>query len=271
MKLSDILVVVHGGGEMATGCVRRLWVCGFRVAVLELPQPRCIRRKVCAANAIYETSIEVEDMPVQFAASVEEARTLMARHIVPVLIDEEAQTVEAFQPQVFVDARMTKEPQQIKGLAPVTIGLGPGFMAPQDADFVIETNRGPFLGRVIEEGFAEPDTGVPAPVEGYTVERVVRAPRAGTFQEQKSIGEHVEPGTMIGTVDGVPVRAEIAGIIRGILHSGLQVQKGEKIADIDPRDRKEIAFLVSDKANAIGGGCVEAVFRGLYRAGILER
>lgn len=265
MKLSDIRIVVLGGGEQATGAIRRLYICGFSVYCLELPQPRCIRRTVCAANAIYEAEVQIENMIAVSAVSVEEANLLIKKGKVPVLGDPEWESLKKIKPQVVIDGRLAKEPSTIKHLAPVTIGLGPGFVAPSDCDFVVETNRGPWLGRVIESGIATPNTGIPASVTGYDVQRVVRAARAGTFQEVVPIGKFVEADTMIGTIDGIPVRTRISGLLRGIMHSGLKVSIGEKVADIDPRNIPELVTRISDKANAIGGGVVEAVFRGLHR------
>lgn len=269
MKLSDVRIVVLGGGEQATGAIRRLHICGFSVYVLELHQPRCIRRTVCAANAIYEAEIEIEGMTAVSAVTVDEAHLLVKKGKIPVLGDPNWESLKVLKPRVVIDGRLAKEPSTIKHLAPITIGLGPGFVAPSDCDYVVETNRGPWLGRVIDSGIATPNTGMPAPVSGYDVQRVVRAPRAGIFQEVVAIGKYVEADTMIGTIDGIPVRTKISGLVRGIIHSGVKVALGEKIADIDPRNIPELVSRVSDKANAIGGGVVEAVFRGLHREGLL--
>lgn len=269
MKLSDIRIVVLGGGEQATGAIRRLHICGFSVYSLELHQPRCIRRTVSVANAIYEAEVRIEGMTAVAAVSVEEANLLVKKGKVPVLGDPDWESLEKIKPDVVIDGRLAKEPATIRHLAPITIGLGPGFVAPSDCDFVIETNRGPWLGRVIDSGIATPNTGIPAPVSGYDAQRVIRAPRSGLFQEVVAIGKYVEADTMIGTIDGIPVRTKISGLLRGILHSGLKVSVNEKIGDIDPRNIPELVTRVSDKANAIGGGVVEAVFRGLRQKGLL--
>jgi xanthine dehydrogenase accessory factor len=269
MKLPDIRIVILGGGEQATGAIRRLHLCGFSVYVLELHQPRCVRRTVCAASAIYEAELQIEEMTAVAAVSVDEATLLLKKGKIPVLGDPEWESLKPLKPRIVVDGRLAKEPSTIKHLAPITIGLGPGFVAPSDCDFVVETNRGPWLGRVIDSGIATPNTGVPAPVSGQDVQRIVRASRSGIFQEVVPIGKYVEADTMIGTIDGIPVRTKISGLLRGIIHSGIKVVLGEKVADVDPRNIPELATRVSDKANAIGGGVVEAVFRGLRRDGTL--
>jgi len=143
--------------------------------------------------------------------------------------------------------------------APLVIGLGPGFRAGKDVHIVIETNRGHNLGKVILNGSAEPDTGIPGEIGGYTTERVLRTMKRGIFRPQKSIGERVNKGTVVAVVDDYPVIAEISGVIRGLLREGIEVKKGMKVGDIDPRGKVEFCFTISDKARAIGGGVLEAI------------
>jgi xanthine dehydrogenase accessory factor len=144
-------------------------------------------------------------------------------------------------------------------MAPVVIALGPGFDAGSEVHAVVETNRGPHLGRVIWRGSAEPDTGDPAPVSGRGLSRVLRAPAAGRLHAARSIGDIVEEGDVLATVDGKPLRADFRGLIRGMARDGLMVETGMKIGDLDPRIDPSLCRVVSDKALAVAGGVLEAI------------
>lgn len=143
--------------------------------------------------------------------------------------------------------------------APLVIGVGPGFTAGTDCHRVIETKRGHYLGRVIDKGSAIPNTGVPGNVGGYTVERLLRAADSGIFRPLAEIGDYVTEGQTVAFSGNVPVKAQISGIIRGLLQAGVPVTKGMKAGDIDARCERNHCFTISDKARAIGGGVLEAV------------
>ena len=166
------------------------------------------------------------------------------------------------QPDVVIDAILAKKNLGThKNEAPLVIGLGPGFVAKQDVHMVIETNRGHNLGRIITSGSAEPDTGIPGSINGYTEERVLRAPCDGEFNARRSIGDSVKRGDAIGTVAQEPVVAKIDGVIRGLIRSSANVNRGLKIGDIDPRGRVDYCATISEKARAIGGSVLEAILR----------
>ena len=178
----------------------------------------------------------------------------------PVVIDPQCAIRKILSPDVLVDAILAKRNTgTAQGDAPLVIGLGPGFRAGRDVHFVIETNRGHHLGRVIEEGEAEPDTGIPGDISGYTWERVLRAPVGGRFLGKKRIGDRVAKGEVVAEVGGVPLEATISGVLRGILHDGLAAEPNMKVGDVDPRAARESYLTVSDKARAIAGGVLEAI------------
>lgn len=264
MNLDEVLVLVRGGGELASGAIRRLVLAGFPVLVLEQPEPTCIRRTVCFANAIYEGSWEVESLRAVRSENLDVARHRLRDGVVPLLIDPEGDLLERVRPTVLVDGRMMKRNTGTTSRqARVVIALGPGYEAPRDAHFVIETARGHDLGRVITQGSARADTGVPGEIGGVTAERVLRAPVSGRFRSTAELGEEVTAGQVIGEVGEVPVPAQVNGVVRGLLRDNLWVLEGQKLADIDPRSDPEFLYRVSDKANAVAGGVMEALFRGL--------
>ncbi len=261
MLFHDVVILMRGGGDLATGVALRLKRAGFPLAVLELPRPLVVRRAVALASAVHQGSIEVEGVRGVLTSSVEAACALLwDDHTVPVLVDPTGETLSAFAPTVLVDARMAKRNIDTRmDQAPLVVALGPGFEAGRDCHAVVETNRGHWLGRVYWQGSAEPDTGTPGVVAGHGAERVLRAPVAGTVRALAEIGQQVDAGQVVAEVEGVPVRAPFPGVVRGLIADGTQVPAGLKIGDIDPRGKREHCFTVSDKALAVGGGVLEAV------------
>lgn len=264
MNMKD-LVIVRGGGDLATGTICKLYKSGFNVLVLETDAPSAIRRNVAFSEAVYEKTKTVEDVTCVLAPSQQEAIKLLENGQLCMLVDPLGEAISFFTPQVVVDGILAKRNLGTnKGMAPITIALGPGFEAGVDVDAVIETKRGHHLGRVLYEGWAIPNTGVPGMVGGYSKERVLHSPIDGIFHGVVSITDTVYAGQTIGYIDNagkkVPVVATIDGILRGILREGMYVTSGFKIADIDPRkDEYENCFTISDKARCIAGGVLEAI------------
>lgn len=258
--LGRLTVVVKGGGDLATGVAHRLHRAGLRVVVTELARPMVIRRAVSFASALYEGDIVVDGVRACKGDGVDAVQRLLDQGIVPVIVDPHADVIQRLCPQVVVDAIMAKRNLGTSvDDAPVVIGLGPGFTAGVDVHAVIETMRGHHLGKVIMEGSALPDTGVPGSIEGHTRDRVLKSPGEGCFRACASIGDQVEAGDVVAHVDGQPLLARISGVLRGILHDGLNVKEGQKVGDVDPRGVVEHCFTISDKARAIGGGVLEAI------------
>jgi xanthine dehydrogenase accessory factor len=259
-RLNDLIILIKGGGEMASGVVQRLFRSGFRVCITEIPQPLAVRRGASFCEAVFEGRKEIEGLVATLVSGREEVLRAWENGEVPVLIDPECTIRKALSPDVLVDAILAKRNTgTARGDASLVIGLGPGFRAGTDVHVVIETNRGHRLGRVIEEGEAEPDTGIPGDVGGYTRERVLRAPAGGRFRGMKKIGDRVAKGEVVAEVGGVPVETGISGVLRGILHDGLMAEPNMKVGDVDPRAVPENCLTVSEKARAIAGGVLEAI------------
>jgi xanthine dehydrogenase accessory factor len=259
MNQDNPLVIIRGAGDLASGVAYRLFKSGLDVIMTEIECPLVVRRTVSFAEAVYSGRVTIEGIEACLAGSVEEALALLENRSIPVLVDPEAVVVKLLRPEVVVDAIMAKRNTGTTiGDAPLVIGLGPGFTAGVDVHAVIETCRGHRLGRVIYKGSAIPDTGAPGAVDGYTLERLLRAPVDGVVRPRRSIGEQVEKGEVVAYVETTPVYAEMTGLVRGMLKEGTRVPKGTKIGDIDPRKNAEYD-TISDKALAVGGGVLEAV------------
>jgi len=258
--MNNILVIIRGGGDLATGVAVRLFQAGFSVMILEVEQPTVIRLPVSFARAVYEGKAVVEDVEAVLIPSWRKAEDIIKKGKIPVLIDPKGNYIEKISPTVIVDAILAKRNLGTRiDQAPLVIGLGPGFTAGKDVDVVIETMRGHNLGRVYYQGQAAPDTGVPGEVGGESKRRLLRAPAEGKIVPLHQIGDLVKAGEAIAEVEGVPLKAEISGVLRGLIYPQSRVTKGMKVGDIDPRGIREYCFTVSDKARSIGGAVLEAI------------
>ena len=254
-----MLAVIRGGGDIATGIALRLYRSGIQVVVCEIPSPTAIRRTVCFSEAVRLGETVVEGVAAR-RADLEAVPGLLERRVVPVLVDPEAACVSVLRPDAVVDAILAKRNLgSSMDMAPVVVGVGPGFTAGKDCHAVVETMRGHDLGRTLYQGSALPNTNIPGLIGGYAGERVLRAPADGVFQGERDIGSAVSAGERVGSVGGLGVECTIGGVLRGLLADGGTVTKGMKIGDVDPRCEPSHCLRVSDKALAVGGGVLEAV------------
>lgn len=257
------IILIRGGGDLASGVAMRLHRVGLSVVIAELPQPLAVRRLVSFAEAIYAGETTIEDVTgrrVEDPGDSLRVLQLLAKGRIPVLIDPEAKSAQLLHPTVIVDGRMTKRPPEpLKHNARLYLGLGPGFVAGESCHAVIETNRGHRLGRVIWQGAAQEDTGSPAYVDTHGKERVLRAPSDGRVNGLFQIGDQVQEGQTVAEVAGNPVPAPFNGVLRGIIHPDCLVTSGMKIGDIDPRSDASLCSQISEKSLAIGGGVLEAI------------
>lgn len=267
------LVIVRGGGDIATGTIYKLYKCGFKVLVLEVANPSAIRRNVAFSEAVYEGQQTVEDLTGYMATDLEEAVAMLKDGKLTLLVDPKGESICKLEPLAVVDAILAKKNLGTgKEMADIVIGLGPGFTAGKDVHAVIETMRGHSLGRVIYEGGTIANTGIPAIVGGFGKERVIKSPAKGILRNRKRIADVVKKGDVIALIEGEEtetlVIASIDGILRGMIRDGYPVTEGFKIADIDPRmEELENCFTISDKARCIAGGVLEAI---LYLKGKLH-
>jgi xanthine dehydrogenase accessory factor len=249
------LILIRGGGDLASGVALRLHRAGLKVLISELPQPLAVRRTVSFGEAVYAGQVTVEGVTARLVKRVQVMAALDAGEI-PVLVDPQASILTELDFSDVIDGRLTKHPPEpLLVPVPLHIGLGPGFHAGQNCQAVIETRRSHTLGRVYWEGTAQSDSGQP---EGDP-RRVLRAPAEGVLTSQVQIGEHVEAGQVVAEVAGTPIVAAFPGVLRGLIHPGLHVTQGLKVGDVDLRDDPSMCYLASDKALAVGGGVLEAI------------
>lgn len=263
IKLSEIIIAIKGAGEMASAVAWRLYMANFKkILMLETANPLAVRREVSFCEAVRKGEKGVEDINAVRVQSTDDIRRCWKKNEIAVVVDPQWQTLETMRFNVVVDAILAKKNLGTNlDEASLVIGLGPGFCAGEHVHLVIETNRGHNLGRIITSGEAEPNTGIPGAISGFSEERVLRAPADGEFQSRRNIGDYVKKDEIIGSVAGCDVRAQLDGVVRGLIRPSSQVSQGLKIGDIDPRGEVRYCYTISDKARAIGGSVLEAVLR----------
>jgi xanthine dehydrogenase accessory factor len=257
-------VLIRGGGDIASGVVVRLHQSGFPVMITELPKPLAVRRRICFASAVYAGSIRVEDClawrvddPIETPQLIDQ---IAAKGGIPVLVDPDGEAIKEFRPKVVVDGRMLKRHLVRQAdAAQMLIGLGPGFVAGENCDAVIETSFGSSMGTVIWKGPAQPNNSMPERIAGHQESRVLRAPVDGPVKTYTKIGDHVVAGQTIAEVDGHFITAAFSGILRGLIYPGLRVKSGMRIGEIDPRDDESLCAQITDKSRVVAGGVLEAI------------
>lgn len=255
-----MLVLIKGAGDLATGTACRLYQAGFKVVMTDIAQPMAVRRTVAFCQCVYDGTTQVEGITARRVETPAQAVEAIAAGEIPVLVDPQAEIRRQMPFDAVVDAILAKTNLGTAITdAPIVLALGPGFTAGVDCHAVIETKRGHYLGRVILEGSAIPNTGVPGDIGGYTTQRIIRASADGIFHPVAKIGDTVAEGDLVARVDDIPIYALMPGTVRGMLPDGLAVTKGLKSGDIDPRCEYNHCFTVSDKARSIGGGVLEAL------------
>lgn len=257
----DKIVLLRGGGDIATGIAYVLYNAGFKIIITEISKPSAIRRTVAFCDAIYNGKQVVENITCIKVNNVNEAKGILSDGNIPILVDEKLDLLKEIKPDILIDSILAKKNLGTNiDMADLVIGVGPGFTAKIDCHYVIETMRGHNLARVISEGQAQANTGVPGLIANHGKDRVIHAENDGIIRNVKSISDNVKTGDIIAYIDDNPVKATIDGILRGIIIDGYEVTKGLKIADIDPREsEKNNCFTISDKARAIGGGVLMAI------------
>jgi xanthine dehydrogenase accessory factor len=259
-KLSELTVLIKGGGEVASGVAHRLYRAHFKVCLTESPNPQAVSRGVSFSEAVYDGEKEVEGVVAKLVKSAGEIPTVWKENKIPIIVDPEAAVKDILRPSILIDAIMAKRNLGTRLTdADLVIGLGPGFQAGKDVHLVVETNNSERLGEVIFAGEAEKNTGIPIAIDGLTSERVLHSSGDGLFVAGREIGEQVTAGEVIASVGGQAVKAPISGVVRALLRSGIQVKEGTKLVEIDQVASKEICYSIRARVRAIAGGVLEAI------------
>jgi xanthine dehydrogenase accessory factor len=258
------IVVIKGGGDVGSAVAHLLFGHGYVPVIVESATPSTTRRRMAFTAAIFDGEAELEGVRAERVESLAALRALLTwKKVIPVFVGKPEDVLRELSPPVVIDARMHKReaPEVQITQAPLTIGLGPGFVAGRNVHVVIETNRGPDLGRIITEGSAEPYTGEPISIAGYKRERYAYAPVTGTFHTRLEIGATVHAGDLLGQIENHALRAQVAGIVRGITKDGVTVKQGAKVAEVDPRGQEEFLTGIGERPGKIAEGVLAAIRR----------
>lgn len=264
-----MLAVIRGAGDIASAIALRLVRSGIQVMMTEVAHPLTVRRTVAFSEVVRLGSTTVEGVEARLVQDANEALAMLKRtDAIPVLVDPECRCIE-IRPDIVVDAILAKRNLgTTMDMAPVVIGIGPGFTAGVDCHAVVETMRGHTLGRAYYEGSALPNTAIPGLIGGFAGERVLRASSDGVFRGVAAIGDKVEAGQVVAYSGDSEVVAMISGVLRGLIADGVYVTKGLKCGDVDARGDVSYCDLVSDKGLAVAGGVLEAI---MHLSGTLAR
>jgi xanthine dehydrogenase accessory factor len=259
-------ILVRSASDVGSAVALRLRQAGHAVALHDDPRPPHPRRGMAFTDAWFEGACRLDGVQARLApSSADLAALLEGGEALPATDAPFAEVLAALAPEVVVDARIHKHAASspLRGLARVTVALGPGFVAGRDADLVVETAWGEDLGRVMREGAARAYAGEPRPLDGHGRDRYVYAGAAGLFRTRLAIGDAVRAGDLVASIGGTRLPAPLDGILRGLTHDGAEVRAGAKVVEVDPRGDPAAAFGVGERPGRIAAGVVAAVAEAL--------
>jgi xanthine dehydrogenase accessory factor len=257
-------VLVRGVGDVGSAVAVVLFRAGYAVALHDEPAPATPRRGMAFADALFDGFAILDGLTgLRVKTAAELRHALNDRDVVPVTTAPFTETIEAAAWSALIDARMRKRavPEGQRGIAPLTIGLGPKFVAGETVDLAIETMWGERLGSIIEAGTTLPLGGEPRPIGGIGRARFVYAPAAGRFKTSARIGDRVEESAVVATIGDVPLHAPIGGVLRGLTRSGVEVTLRTKVIEVDPRSDPAAAFGLGERPRRIAEGVLQALAR----------
>jgi xanthine dehydrogenase accessory factor len=259
--MSGLTVIVRGVGDVGSVVARHLFLAGHAVVLHDGPEPVTTRRGMAFTDAVFDGQAELSGASAVRVGLDRVAAELARLERIPVVVEALEALRQAVSPDVLVDARMRKraEPEPQRGQARLTIGLGPGFVAGETVDVVVETAWGEDLGRWQTVGTTRPLAGEPRPIAGYGRERFVYAPVEGRFTTTRALGELVTAGDAVGAIGPVVVRAPISGLVRGLTRAGVRVATGTKIIEIDPRGVGAVYTGIGERPDRIATGVLAAI------------
>ena len=262
MHAQEVRIVVRGSGDVGSAVAHRLFLAGYPVIVLDGPQPTTSRRGMAFTDAIFDGQAVLEGVAAMRCNDLHLLKKVMAAHAaIPIAVTDVHALLDAVQPDIVIDARMRKraQPEVQRGLAPLTIGLGPNFVAGETTDLAIETSWGDALGTIVEQGPTRPLAGEPRSLAGHARDRFVYAPAAGIFQTTYHIGALVLAEEFVAHIGAVALRAPLAGALRGLTRNGVWVTEGAKVIEVDPRGTGAVVTGIGERPGRIADGVLRAV------------
>jgi len=261
-NLPKPIAIVRGVGDVGSAIIWELHHAGFNVVAHENRQSRTIRRHMAFSDALWDGTAVLQGLTIFHKNSIDDVEAMLdAGDEVALYSGPLTCLTNALKPQLIVDGRIQKFStiETIINQASLTLGVGPGFIAQEHVDFVIESCWGNELGNIIKNGSARDPVPVPPKLNGVGWQRFIRSDKNGEFNSHKKIGQYVDENQPIGMLDEQHILAPISGHIRGLLRSGFCVGAGEKLCEIDPRAEFAHFEGLAERPHAIAKGVVRAV------------
>lgn len=249
------LVLVCGADEFGSAIVHRLFRTQFRVGLVALDHPLTMIRGNTFAQAVFTGAAEVEGVSVRKAV-VTEAAGLIDRDSVPIMSANIIGVMEVLNPEIVIDARVKALSEDVQvGDASLVIGIGEGRIAGGDCDIVVNAYPGYDLGRLVYRGSVTQD---PTVAERWREKSWLKCHSGGIYIPMKKIGQAVNQGELICKVGEEDVRADIDGVVCGLLRHGVEVPSHSVVGEIDSRGSEDFCYSISDLGRAVSGGVLEA-------------
>lgn len=258
--------LICGSGDIGSAIAHTLFRQGYSIIVADTVAPAHLRRGMAFVDAFYEGSAKLEGIVASYAESTANLLPMLRKNDGVVCTSAPISSVIEISPaDVLIDARMRKRavPPSHRGLAPLTIGVGPGWRPHDNTDIAIESKWGSDLGRVLVDGTTYTQEGEPQPIDGYSRERFVYASRSGIFHTTRCIAEFVRAHEVVGHLDQNEIRAPLSGRLKGLVHDRAHVASGTKLVEIYPRADGEGIFGIGRRPLVIANSVLSALARGL--------
>jgi xanthine dehydrogenase accessory factor len=255
------VVLVRGSGDVGSAVAHLLVRSGYAVVLHDVDKPTAPRRGMAFTDAIFDGSAELEGVTARRVDDIVALAEAACGATPCVTTSGLGFVLAAVQPAALVDARMRKreEPEVQIDLAPLTIGLGPGFVAGQTTHLAVETQWGASLGEVLTAGATLALGGEPRSFDGHARDRFVYAPAAGILRTDAAIGDRVAAGDVVATIGDEQLAAPLDGILRGLTHDGVPVTRGLKVLEVDPRGDPAKIAGIGERPRRIAEGVLAAL------------
>jgi len=249
-----------GTNEIASAVAVYLHRDGWRVVLSHDPHPPVIRRRMAFHDALFGDPAEVGGIWAAGAETSLAVASLLAKGQIAVTPLGLLDLIPIAPLHVLADARMQKREwhPDLRHLAQLTVGLGPGFGVGKNCDMAVETLPAR-SGTVVYKGCTEAADGRARLLGSAGAERFVYSDAPGRWHCAVDIGTRVFKNFPVGILNGAAVRAPLDEILRGVVRDGTEVPEGVKLLEIDPRGRRASWTGIDERGETIAQATMVAI------------